>query len=313
MSESLNVTERTALNNLISALEGEKAALLVDIKTMRSKESSMSTLKEEIAALETKLQLAERTTNELRMANQDLTIQITRNDSQSRMFDDQIQQLHSQLRESDRIIQKAQIDLQKAYQELQVSDERLRNAEMDRDHYLTERDRIREQADMDLSAEQQRSRDILDFRIQELRASFDITLDDLQRKQSHLEQLLDDAERALIEERAIHHQREQELVQDIRFFRDNGSNRYDIPPSPSMQNFAHDRIHLEQRISDLLSENRRLQRALGVQENEFIKERYSLFGEISALKQDLDQLERTGKESDTNRIIKKLQEQKNVI
>ena len=301
LQESLNVTERMALNNLITSLESEKTTLMGDIKRLKAQLALVgSEWDEKTQLLESKIKNLERRLADATSAEEDVRAQARQLETQIKALEDEVHHLQTRMRESERLVSKYQADLA-------FCEERVRSAEMDRDHYLQERNRSRDQFDLDIAAEQARAREHLQFRLNELRAGFDTTMDELQRKHNHLEQLLDDSERQLIEERNMHHQREQALAEDARYFQNANNNSW-VPPSPRLD-FTQDRMLLDQRVNELLNENRRLHRIFDAQGNDFLKERYGLLNEIAALKHDLE----TVVPGESNiRIVKKLQEQKNV-
>jgi hypothetical protein len=296
VQDTLNATERMALNNLIASLESEKTSLIGDLKRLKNQLITHKELQEKFEVSEAKIKSLEKQIIEANDFKEESNRRLHRTEAEVKSLEEDAHDLQLRARESDRLVSKLKSDILYA-------EERVRSTELDREHFIVEKNRIREQFEIDLFNEQNRAREHLQSRLNELRSSFDATMDELQQKQIHLEQMLDESERQLIEERMTHHQREQTMVEDIRYYRD--TNTW-VPPSPRFD-IAQDRMLLDQKIHELLNENRRLQRIADTQGNEFLKEKYGLLNEIAALKHDLDTI------SVNHEIVKKLQEQKNVI
>ena len=293
VQDTLNATERMALNNLIASLESEKTSLIGDLKRLKNQLITHKELQEKFEVSEAKIKSLEKQITEANDFKEESNRRLNRTEAEVKSLEEDAHDLQLRARESDRLVSKLKSDILYA-------EERVRSVELDREHFIVEKNRIREKFEIDLFNEQNRAREHLQSR---LNSSFDATMDELQQKQIHLEQMLDESERQLIEERMTHHQREQTMVEDIRYYRD--TNTW-VPPSPRFD-IAQDRMLLDQKIHELLNENRRLQRIADTQGNEFLKEKYGLLNEIAALKHDLDTI------SANHEIVKKLQEQKNVI
>jgi hypothetical protein len=266
---SFSLQDRSALNNLAQALKSEKESILAELQTLSHRLEDTRILKDQA---EFKLEGA--------------LMQMDRLEGQIRGMEDDNRHLHSQLREADRIIDKSQVDLQKAIRDLQNLDERCRMSENDRDSAIADRNRLREQMEMELDNEQQRSRENLNFRLKELRSNYEMVLDETQRKLTHLELLLDESEKTLFDERSIHYQREQALIEDLRFLK--SGNRFN-GEAPRFRTESSEKTHHDQRLNELVAENRRLQRAFDSQGNEYLRERHSLQSQIDILNQNLEQ------------------------
>lgn len=286
---SFSIQERSVLNNLALSLKSEKETIFSELQNLSHRLDETRALKDQA---EYKLDGA--------------LMQIDRLEGRIRGVEDDNRHLNSQLREADRIIDKSQADLQKAIRDLQILDERCRLTENDRDSAIADRNRLRDQMEMELMTEQQRSRETLNFKLKELRVNYESTFDELQRKLNHLELLLDESEKTLFDERSIHYQREQTLIEDLRFFKSgnrfNGENHNHSDFSPE--------VHHDQRSIELVAENRRLQRALDSQSNEFLRERHSLQSQIDILNQNLEVLEQSHKPRDSTRLATRFEELK---
>ncbi|KAJ3300912.1 hypothetical protein HDV03_001678 [Kappamyces sp. JEL0829] len=304
--DAIAVSERTALNKLISSLETEKKGLSVEISKLKSRLDHEAGLLEDLERLRGKTEAAERKILDYRNREADFQRQINGLELRTQALEEELFHVHDQLRDSDRVISSLQADLQKSYQSCAMAEERCRLAEIDLEQAVLDRDRSRDRFEMDLVAEQQHCRDTIHNKMKELRSGFDLTLDEMHRKQNQLEQLLDESERALVEERTVHHQREQALVEEIQFYRDSNGQW------PGLKSVDHDadRLQLDYRINDLLGENRQLQASLESQHAQFLKERHYLLAEIDSLKQQLQRLETSNGDEGSSRTIKKLQEEK---
>ncbi|KAJ3317982.1 hypothetical protein HDV06_001014 [Boothiomyces sp. JEL0866] len=310
-SQSAGLESHHKLTLMISTLEAEKVHLLgeiqklnVELETVRMKSVDSKNAKEIQAKLDTRIIVLE----------------------------DEIRELQRHIRDTEAKLKQAVLDGQRAQQNYLQLTEQMNSGGRDKDvvirleaeiasknnelmrldHMLMEeRMRSRELEDEIHNVvmnEQRQARDHLNFKLNELRLQFDRTLDEMAQKNAHLERLLEDSERTIVEDRAIYIQRENALVHDIRSLQSQqGNNRWSSRDSQaSNKQFELDQEirKLDARIYELAGENRKLKKTVESLGNQHAKERYALLGDISTLKHELE---------DSKRIIKSLQEQKTNI
>jgi chromosome segregation ATPase len=237
--------------------------------------------------------------------------------SPSREHFNEADSLRLHLKQADIELAKCNEELQSAISSIYSLENRLMNLERERDRLVDDRNRDRENFEQEIyhavNIEKQRARDILNLKIEELNSSFDSTMNDMMRKHNHFEQMLEETERLLSAERESFRIREQNLLEDLRFFQDKHKHSLEGQNSRFVYEIEQERAHLRHMMNDVENENRNLKKTLESQSNHYLKERYDLLGEISMLKQDLEALEQNQDKLDSSRIIKKLQDQKSVI
>jgi hypothetical protein len=172
-ANSLAFHERNTLNKLIASLENARTQLENELSICSKKLKVSSKTEEELDDLKLRLKRTEMLLYESKDVG---NAALSRLEAQGRSFDEDFQQVHSQLQEAERVISNLQIDLRQALQNLLAAEERIRAAEIDRDQLLHDHSRIRDQFDMDLLLEQQRFQETLEYRLSEIRSSYTSTL-----------------------------------------------------------------------------------------------------------------------------------------
>jgi chromosome segregation ATPase len=296
-SEAMPIQELTSLNKLVESLETDRKALTNEIVMLKQKyESLLSTKQKELDLLNSKIGRMQ--------TNDQIAVEEYKN---------RVQSLEFELKEVRSRLQDVTMNLQQAAHDVRHAEKRVAMLENERTVLIDEQHHQREMFDNELyhavSAEQQRARDQLNFKLKDLRSSFDGTMNEMLRKQSQLEQMLDESERLLVADRESFHMREQQLLDELRFV---GSGRWSHD-SHRYADIEQERMHLESKLHNLHMENRQLRKSIDTQGNQFLKDRYDLLNEIANLKADLENLEYQLKDHDSNRIIKTLQEQKSVL
>jgi chromosome segregation ATPase len=292
------VQELAALNKLVVSLEGERNSLNAEVSIMKQKyESLLQTKEKELDLLNSKLARVEVTDR--------IALEEYKNRAQSLEFE--VKELRVRLQE-------VTLELQQAAHDLRNAEKRIVMLENERSALLEDQHHQRELFDSEIyhaiNSEQLRARDHLNFKLKELRSSFDVTVNEMIRKQNQLEQMLDESERLLIADRETFHHREQQLLDELRFIQKEGSGRW--VHDHRNADMEQERMHLENKLHNLHLDNRRLRKAIDTQGSQFLKERYDMLSEIATLKADLEALEFQSRENDNSRIVKTLQEQKSV-
>jgi chromosome segregation ATPase len=297
--EIFPVQELSSLNKLVESLETDRKTLGNEIVIMKQRyDSLLVTKQKELDLLNSKLSRMQ--------VNDQIAVDEYKN---------RIQSLEFELKEVRARLKDVTLDLQQAANDARHSEKRISMLENERVALLDEQHHQREIFDNELyhaiNLEQQRSRDQLSFKVKDLRSSFDGTMDEMLRKQSQLEQMLDESERLLLVDRETFHNREQQLLDELRYLHHDGSGRWP-QDLHRYEDLEQERVHLESKLHNAHIDNRQLRKSLDIQANQFLKERYDLLTEISNLKSDLEAFEYQVKDNDSSRIIRTLQEQKSV-
>jgi chromosome segregation ATPase len=298
LAGSFAAQDMAALNKLLVSLEGERNSLNAEAVMMKQKyESLLETKNKELDLLNSKL------------AKIEVTDRIAMEEYKNRA-----QSLEFEVKELRMRLQDIGSELQRANHDFRNAEKRIFMLENERTALLDEQLQQKELFDNEMyhaiNAEQLRARDHLNFKIKELKSGFDMTLNEMIRKQNQLEQMLDESERLLIADRETFHHREQQLLDELRYLQKEGSARWGY--EHRYTDLEQERMHLEEKLHQLHLENRRLRKAIDTQGSHFLKERYDMLSEIATLKAELEAMEFQTKENDQSRIVKTLQEQKSV-
>ncbi|KAI8902432.1 hypothetical protein BC833DRAFT_373243 [Globomyces pollinis-pini] len=295
-----NTQERVAVQKLVSSLENERNRLVNDTKQLQAK---LDDIGKKLRISEAKLKDSEVVNKEITLKLENATLASHESQAKYDALQLELVQLKNELPQ---ISANGQSKAEKDEIEFYRSElTRLQNI------LGYERSKFEEDLHNAILNEQRMGQDQLHVRLNELRNQFDIRMDQMVCKQQDTESLLNDLERILVEEREAFHRREDSLLGEIRHmqggYRDSrfGSSSY------TQIDFEGERRNLENKVYDLQSENRRLQKFIDSQGHGFSKERYELMNEIALLKQGLEAYEKNGTDDKSNRIIQKLQEQKN--
>ncbi|KAJ3000962.1 hypothetical protein HDV02_000031 [Globomyces sp. JEL0801] len=297
-----NTQERVAVQKLVSSLENERNRLVNDTKQLQAK---LDDIGKKLRISEAKLKDSEVVNKEITLKLENATLASHESQAKYDALQLELVQLKNELPQ---ISANGQSKAEKDEIEFYRSElTRLQNI------LGYERSKFEEDLHNAILNEQRMGQDQLHVRLNELRNQFDIRMDQMVCKQQDTESLLNDLERILVEEREAFHRREDSLLGEIRHmqggYRDSrfGSSSY------TQIDFEGERRNLENKVYDLQSENRRLQKFIDSQGHGFSKERYELMNEIALLKQGLEAYEKNGTDDKSNRIIQKLQEQKNAL
>ena len=217
--------------------------------------------------------------------------------------------LESELSESRKFVFELESALRMAKEASRQYESRCFTLESDLNHALAERDKIIHEYDEAINQEREMSKQMLNYKIQGIRSSYDAALEDMNHRHIQLEQILDETENTLAMERESFHRREQALIEELSYTpgRNSRSSRF------VYQNQREVDLEKSEILADLQQahkDNKALRRQLDNNLSQFTKEKFDLLRSIEDLKNSSN-----GNILETNAglIIQQLQHQKNEI
>ena len=218
-------------------------------------------------------------------------------------------QLESELSESRKFVFELESALRMAREASRQYESRFLTLESDLNHALAERDKIIHEYDEAINQEREMSKQMLSYKIQGIRSSYDAALEDMNHRHIQLEQILDEAQSTLAMERESFHRREQALIEELSYTpgRNSRSSRFVYQ---NQREVDPEKSEILADLQQAHKDNKDLRRQLDNNLSQFTKEKFDLLRSIEELKSSSN-----GNilETDAGLIIQQLQHQKNEI
>ena len=224
----------------------------------------------------------------------------------------QIMKLESELSESRNLIYDLENQVKVSKSDLQAArqiENRCFTLENELNQLVQDRERQNHDFEESIYQERQRAKQMLEYRIKEVRINYDMTLEEMNHRHLQLEQILDETENTLSMERETFHRREQSLLEELSFTQGRNSRNSRFPYPHRDVELENERLELIAELQQTQKENRTLRRELDGHLNRFAKEKFELMQTIEEYKDSSQGI----LHSEAGTMIQRLQNQKNEI